>query len=389
KEKAFVYLKHKLDEYNERFGNKNINRFIDFYDQFPDTLQQIFSLFHFEFNYLLKYMNSRLNNRHYTADESRDLIYLIEEYQTVQSILTNSSYSFDIDPYYKDVLAKCDDFLQSSGGSPIPNDFEKIKLIEINPIFTLQSAVSITRSTNKILYPMKAIGQGSYATVHKYKDEHYNRIFAVKKANNNLSPKEYERFQIEFEEMKKLKSPYILEVYTFDEENHQYIMEYANDSLDSYISKHNNLSKVKRLSLIKQIFEAFIYINKKNIFHRDISPNNILIKQYDELDIIKVSDFGLVKRQNSQLTSKNTEFKGSFNDPKLDLQGFANYEIRHETYALTRLIYFVVTGKRKLKSFPSTEFEAFINKGLSDNINERYNNTQEIRDAFNKIRHTL
>lgn len=190
--------------------------------------------------------------------------------------------------------------------------------------------------------------------------------------------------------MKKLKSPYILEVYTFDEENHQYIMEYANDSLDSYISKNNNtLSKSKRLSLIKQIFEAFIYINNKNILHRDISPNNILIKQYDELDIIKVSDFGLVKRQDSQLTSKNTELKGSFNDPKLELQGFANYEIRHETYALTRLIYFIVTGRRKLKSFPSAEFEAFVNKGIADNINERYKNTKELRDAFNKIRQTL
>lgn len=41
-EKVFPYLKYKIDEYTERFGDQNINRFIDFYDQFPDTLQRFF-----------------------------------------------------------------------------------------------------------------------------------------------------------------------------------------------------------------------------------------------------------------------------------------------------------------------------------------------------------
>jgi len=62
------------------------------------------------------------------------------------------------------------------------------------------------------------IGEGSYARVHKYKDEYYNRSFVIKKALKNFNEKELERFKREFEEMKKLNSPYVIEVYNFDEE---------------------------------------------------------------------------------------------------------------------------------------------------------------------------
>ncbi|PFR04424.1 hypothetical protein COK31_11175 [Bacillus cereus] len=50
---------------------------------------------------------------------------------------------------------------------------------------------------------MKPIGEGSYATVHKYKDPFYNCFFTIKKAKKNLSEIEYQRFQQEFIEIRK------------------------------------------------------------------------------------------------------------------------------------------------------------------------------------------
>ncbi|MGG3623029.1 protein kinase [Bacillus gobiensis] len=234
------------------------------------------------------------------------------------------------------------------------------------------------------------IGKGSYASVYKYKDEYYNRFFVIKKALKNLNEKELERFKREFETMKKLKSPYIIEVYKFDEENNQYIMEYADETLDDFISKNNTkLNVSERVSLVKQILQAFIYINSKGVLHRDISTKNILIKKYEGLNIIKIADFGLVKIPDSALTSKNTELKGSLNDPKLEIIGFDNYEVRHETYALTRLINFVMTGRRTVGSFKSKEFEKFIMKGMANKIDERHKNIEELRNDFVKIINTL
>ena len=70
-----------------------------------------------------------------------------------------------------------------------------------------------------------------------------------------------------------------------------------------------------------------------------------MLKIYDDAIVVKIADFGLVKLINSDLTSVNTQFKGYFNDPGLVVEGFDNYNILHETYALTRILYFVLTGK--------------------------------------------
>ena len=94
-------------------------------------------------------------------------------------------------PYYKERLSECDAFLQPSNGSSIPRDFEKINFVENEPIFNLQTSVSIPRAKKTVLFPVKTIGSGSYASVQKYKDEYYSLFFTVKKAFKDLTEKGY------------------------------------------------------------------------------------------------------------------------------------------------------------------------------------------------------
>lgn len=193
------------------------------------------------------------------------------------------------------------------------------------------------KKEEKIQAPTKLIGSGSYAHVYKYTDPFYNRVYAIKKAKNDLTKIELARFKNEFIELSKLHSPYIIEVYSYDDDKNQYIMECADTTLKKFMSKNNNQrSMVQRINLVMQIFKAFTYIHEKRLLHRDISYQNILLKQYEDgSNIIKISDFGLVKLEDSQLTRKGTEIKGALNDPDLDKVGFENYEIRHEIYALS------------------------------------------------------
>ncbi|MGG4330412.1 protein kinase [Priestia megaterium] len=388
KDDNLVYIKEKLDDYIERFDEENRYRHIDFYNDIPSSqLKEFFSILHFHINRLFNYMNRRLNSKTYTAAESRDLIYIMEEIKTVQSKLKDTQYEFEFDSYYKDIMNQCDLFLQS-GNSKIPYDFERIDIIKDKPLFKVNSYIPVKRNEINVSYTLEKIGSGSYAAVHKYNDEFYNRTFALKRAFEDLDAKEYERFKIEFEEMEKLNSPYVIEVYNFDEENRQYIMEYADETLYDHIND-NNLSNSERINFVKQILRAFIYINSKKILHRDVSTTNILIKKYEELKVIKVSDFGLVKREKSSLTSNDSELKGSFNDPKLAFIGFKNYNISHETYALTKLIYFVMTGRLTLGSFENDEFKEFIDTGIADDDTKRYQSVEEMQKAFNKITHTF
>ena len=123
------------------------------------------------------------------------------------------------------MIEECKKFLVLSGGSPIPQNLIKIRLIEYEPIFTMTRTIKIANKVEEKCYPMQLIGEGSYAKVFKYKDEFYDKTFVIKQAKKELDKKELERFRKEFETLKKLKSPYILEVYNYDKEKNEYYAE--------------------------------------------------------------------------------------------------------------------------------------------------------------------
>ncbi|OAB74885.1 hypothetical protein PNBC_12745 [Paenibacillus crassostreae] len=373
----------------------NTSLYEDLYDGiFNENLKYVFTRLHTELNDLLQYMNARNTpgvGGHYNAVPSRKLSELIDIYRQLRAQLSNSSYRFIIDPHYEDILERCRRFLRESNGSPIPEDFPRIDIIEYTPAFILQDVTDVKRSQTVDSFTLKSIGGGSYATVYKFKDKHYNRHFALKKAKKDLTDKELQRFKNEYLELRKLNSPYIVEVNNYNEEKSEYTMEFVDSTLEKYILKNNTkLSMAQRIALISQLFKAFSYIHGTGILHRDISYQNILVKIYDDgSNIIKVSDFGLVKLRESSLTSNGSSIKGTLNDPALNIVGFNNYETRHEVYALAQVVNFILSG-RKLGIYDKTEsIKKFIIKGLSPDIEVRFSNMKEMSQAFQKLKSEL
>jgi len=217
-------------------------------------------------------------------------------------------------------------------------------------------------------------------------DKNYQKNYALKRAKKDLNDKEINRFKREYEQMKGLNSPYIVEVFGYIEKKKEYTMEFMDISLHNYIMDNNTkLSFLERKKIVNQIIKAFSYIHSKQLLHRDISPNNILLKLYDDVIVVKISDFGLVKLPESNLTSANTKLKGCFNDPNLSFEGFENYEMVHETYALTRLLYFVMTGKKRTDKVKNSNLKDFICKGLNSNKDQRFKHIDELSQAFQGV----
>jgi serine/threonine-protein kinase len=364
------------------------NEYEELYESIKnDKLRIIFSTLHSSIIGLFDSMNNRLptdeDSAHFWADPSRDLIKSIEIIEALERSLKNSEHAFYVEEYHRDRLTFCKSFLSRSGGSAIPPYTEKLELYYTIPIFFPQSSIKIENKNNNA--DLKALGSGSYANVYKYFDSFYLKSFALKRAKKDLNEKEIQRFRREYEQMSKLSSPYVLEVYGYNEKNNEYVMEFMDSSLDKYMSKNNDkLSFQDRVKLGLQILKAFLYIHSKNILHRDISPKNILLKEYDDVVVVKIADFGLVKIVESELTSANTEFKGYYNDPSLITEGFDSYSILHETYALTRILYYVLTGKSKTEK-PPENVRAFVEKGLSSNKAVRFKDVDELRKAFQSI----
>lgn len=379
-------------QYRELLSCSQINaEYSDLYKSFRNQkLREILMTLHHDLVGLFRTMNERLptgeHEAHFWAEPSRDLIKRIEIIFSLVSSLKETPLAFQIDPYYLDLLTRCRDFLSSSGGSSLPPNMAKVELYYTLPIFLPLSSITISHKQQDFTFDLKLIGSGSYANVYKYKDTFYNRPFILKRAKKELTDKEVARFKREFDVMNDLSSPYILEVYCYNPDKNEYIMEYMDYTLDGYIAAHNStLTIVQRKGIAQQILRAFDYLHSKGHLHRDISPKNILIKEYDDTLVVKLSDFGLVKIPDSTLTTVNTEFKGYFNDPALVVEGFNTYGIVHETYALTRVIYFVMTGKTNAEKITNQNLRAFVEKGLNPDKIKRFQNIRDMISAFKAI----
>ena len=88
----------------------------------------------------------------------------------------------------------------------------------------------------------------------------------------------------------------------------------------------------------------------------------------------------------SNLTSLKTTLKGSLNDPSLVNVGLSNYSMGHEIFALTRLFYFIMTGRMDVSNESNNNLIQFWNKGTNPDISMRYSSIDGMIDAIRLLK---
>ena len=142
----------------------------------------------------------------------------------------------------------------------------------------------------------RLIGQGAFGKVNLGLNVLTGRVVAIKsfnKSNLNSNSENMKKIIYETNLMKKLNHPNITKILELFEEKEYIliIMEYINGgNLFSFLKKHRKVSEKTAKLLYKQIILGIKYMHEKNIVHRDIKLENILI---DLNNNIKICDFGI------------------------------------------------------------------------------------------------
>lgn len=196
------------------------------------------------------------------------------------------------------------------------------------------------------------IGQGGMADVFLAVDTILNRQVTVKILRADLSTDAVSilRFEREAQAAASLAHPNIVEIYDVgDYKGHHYIvMEYvAGKTLKQVIRSRGPLVNEEAIDIMKQLCSAVAEAHHRGIIHRDIKPQNIILKADGSL---KILDFGIATAKGSvQLTQANNVM-GSVHYLAPELAKGEQASFQSDIYALGIVLFEMLTGDVPFKA---------------------------------------
>lgn len=243
-----------------------------------------------------------------------------------------------------------------------------------------------------------SLGSGYFCNVKKYKDKGSKVKVAVKELKReHISNDDYkQRFNREIRIINDLKEcDNIIDIIDSyldykDKSRIWYSMPCGDENLSKYISKYNNnLTNEQRVQIIDQVIAAIEYAHSKEILHRDLAPNNILLfNNSDGNLVVKVSDFGLGKDYNSlsHLTVTADHSYGQFLYTAPEQRDcLKNSSVKSDIYSLGKVIYFIMTGKSP-ENITQCSLSVVIEKAIKEDKDERFCNISEFKSSYENIK---
>ena len=201
------------------------------------------------------------------------------------------------------------------------------------------------------------IGEGGMANVYLASDTILDRKVAVKVLRGDLAGDEkfVRRFQREALAASSLSHPNIVEIYDVGEDdgNFYIVMEYIEGkTLKQLIKKRGVLSIPETIDIMLQLLDALQVAHDSYIIHRDIKPQNIMIK---ESGLVKITDFGIAVALNSVELTQTNSVMGSVHYLPPEQASGKGSTIRSDIYSLGILMFEMLTGKMPYKGDSAVE----------------------------------
>lgn len=192
---------------------------------------------------------------------------------------------------------------------------------------------------------LSKVGAGGMSDVYKAKDHILSRFVAIKVLKQEFSEDSsfVTKFRAEAQSAAGLEHPNIVNIYDVGSKNGLYyiVMEYVEGiTLKTYIEKKGQLSFKESASIAIQVARGIEAAHNKNIIHRDIKPQNIIISTDGK---VKVTDFGIAKATSSNTISSDVMGSVHYASPEQARNGFVDG--RSDIYSLGIVMFEMVTGR--------------------------------------------
>ena len=189
------------------------------------------------------------------------------------------------------------------------------------------------------------IGSGGMSDVYKARDHILGRNVAIKVLKQEFSEDVnfVMKFRTEAQSAAGMEHPNIVNIYDVGSESgmHYIVMEYVEGvTLKTYIEKKGQLTYKEAVSIAIQISRGMEAAHAKNIIHRDIKPQNILISTEGKA---KVTDFGIAKAVSKNTINADVMGSVHYASPERARNGFVDN--KSDIYSLGIVMYEMVTGR--------------------------------------------
>ena len=216
----------------------------------------------------------------------------------------------------------------------------------------------------------RAIGEGGMANIYLARHDLLKRPCALKILKPaRASDEMIARFEREVQHASQLSHPNVVEIFDYGRSADglfYYAMEYLEGTnLGELVAREGAVPVARALPILRQLCAGLAAAHGAGIVHRDIKPENIMIcVRGEERDVVKILDFGMVKRLDSEHSRNLTRGLRILGTPLYmspeRLQDPADVDARSDIYAVGAVAFFMLSG-RKL-------FESADDLGLSSKI---------------------
>ena len=225
----------------------------------------------------------------------------------------------------------------------------------------------------------KELGEGGFGITYRARDNQGDFV-VIKTLNDAIQKRaDFAKFQQDFlnEAIKlaKCSHSHIVQIYEVIHENDLWcmVMEYIEgEDLGSFVENQGVLSETEALRYIQQIGSALTVVHDNGLLHRDIKPQNIMLRSGKSEAVL--IDFGIAREFTPNLTKTHTKILSDGFAPIEQYDARAKRGAFTDVYALAATLYSLLTGElpitAPMRAIGTELVEAKkINSIISDRVN--------------------